>query len=248
MLADRPWQILSRSLEIPQSRRSVGAAPRGVTRCPISGVTTGSDDGSRAGRPLSGEPVVLAEDRAGGGARGAADGTRLRVVEAGATVGYSDRDELYRDNVVRVYRLLYGKVGNRPDAEDLTTEVFLAVWGPLRLDVSRAEVRAYLGATARTVLAAFWRKRAGVAVTSIDLHDVAQCLDDQPGDNRSREPLRLMLDGLPERYRRVLELRFYEACSVKETARRLGVSVANAKVLQHRALRMASTAMKGFTP
>ena len=206
-------------------------------------VTSGSGDGIRAGVPSRAALSSVTGDRG----PGAADGTRLRVVEAVATVGYADWDELYRDNVVRVYRLLYGKVGNRADAEDLTTEVFLAVWTPLRLDVSRAEVRAYLGATARTVLAGFWRKRTGVAVTSIDVHDVAQCVEDLSGDNRNRAPLRLMLDGLPERYRRVLELRFYEACSVKETARRLGVSVANAKVLQHRALRMASTAMEGFT-
>src|SRR5258708_195551 len=39
---------------------------------------------------------------------------------------YADWDEIYRDNVERLYRLMYSKVGNRPDAEDLTAEVFLA--------------------------------------------------------------------------------------------------------------------------
>jgi RNA polymerase sigma-70 factor (ECF subfamily) len=38
----------------------------------------------------------------------------------------------------------------------------------------------------------------------------------------------------------VLELRFLEARSIKETAQEMGVSVANAKILQHRALRMAA--------
>src|SRR6266702_3700262 len=45
---------------------------------------------------------------------------------------YPDWDAIYRDNVVRLYRLMYVKVGNHPDAEDLTTEVFMAALGPLR--------------------------------------------------------------------------------------------------------------------
>lgn len=51
-----------------------------------------------------------------------------------------------------------------------------------------------------------------------------------------------ILAALPERYRRILELRFLEACSIKEAAQAMDVSVSNAKVLQHRALRMAAKA------
>jgi RNA polymerase sigma-70 factor (ECF subfamily) len=46
--------------------------------------------------------------------------------------------------------------------------------------------------------------------------------------------------ALPERYRRILELRFLEGCTIKEAANAMSVSVSNAKVLQHRALRMAA--------
>jgi RNA polymerase sigma-70 factor (ECF subfamily) len=38
----------------------------------------------------------------------------------------------------------------------------------------------------------------------------------------------------------VLELRFLDRRSVRDVAREMDVSVANAKVLQHRALRMAA--------
>jgi RNA polymerase sigma-70 factor (ECF subfamily) len=48
------------------------------------------------------------------------------------------------------------------------------------------------------------------------------------------------LSALPERYRRILGLRFLEALSIKEAARETGITVANTKVLQHRALRMAA--------
>jgi RNA polymerase sigma-70 factor (ECF subfamily) len=50
----------------------------------------------------------------------------------------------------------------------------------------------------------------------------------------------VILAELPELYRRILQLRFLESCSVDEAAAALGVSVTYAKVLQHRALRRAA--------
>ncbi len=47
---------------------------------------------------------------------GEPDVTRLRVVDADF---YTDWESVYRDNVDRLYRLIYARVGNRPDAEDL---------------------------------------------------------------------------------------------------------------------------------
>jgi len=48
------------------------------------------------------------------------------------TAAYADWDAIYADNVARVYRLMFAKVGNRPDAEDLTSQVFLAAYSSLR--------------------------------------------------------------------------------------------------------------------
>jgi RNA polymerase sigma-70 factor (ECF subfamily) len=161
---------------------------------------------------------------------------------------YANWDEIYVDNVVRVYRLLYSKVGNRADAEDLTTEVFLAAFGPLRVSASRGEVRAYLGATARTTLARYWRRRVGVEVTHIDADVAAGALNDEPAASTAPARIGTILTALPERHRRILELRFLEGRSVREAAHELGISVANAKVLQHRALRMAARAGGGGEP
>jgi len=162
---------------------------------------------------------------------------RLHVVGEDA---YANWDAIYVDNVVRIYRLLFSKVGNRQDAEDLTTEVFMAALGPLRVSASRGEVRAYLAATSRTVLATYWRRRLGLQVTSIDPDEAERYLADPPAESDAPARAQRLLEGLPERHRRILELRFLEACSIKEAARAMGISVANAKVLQHRALRMAA--------
>ena len=54
-----------------------------------------------------------------------------------------------------------------------------------------------------------------------------------------------VLDALPDRYRLILESRFLRGNSIKESAAELGISVPNAKVLQHRALRLAAQVNDG---
>jgi RNA polymerase sigma factor (sigma-70 family) len=175
--------------------------------------------------------------RAPGGGPGPA-GRPLHVVRA--VDAYRDWEELYADNVVRLYRLLYSKVGNRADAEDLTTEVFLAAFGPLRLEASRGEVRAYLAKTAHTVLASFWRRRLGREITGIDLDAAEEFLERPPPDGHTARRAQHILARLPARSRRILELRFLERQSLRDSADAMGITVGNAKVLQHRALRMAA--------
>ncbi|TQF68294.1 RNA polymerase sigma factor [Rhodococcus spelaei] len=161
---------------------------------------------------------------------------RLRVVSGEV---YADWDAIYQDNVTWLYRLMFAKVGNRADAEDLTAEVFVAALRPLRVSASIGEVRAYLRATARTVLAAHWRHYAGRQVTTID-DDIADRNDAEVPVSDAPAHALAVLDRLPDRYRRILELRFLDARSVREAAAELGVTVTNAKVLQHRALKLAA--------
>lgn len=161
----------------------------------------------------------------------------LRVV---SDESYPDWEAVYRDNVARIYRLMFAKVGNRPDAEDLTAEVFVAALRPLRVSASTAEVRAYLLATARTVLASYWRRTLGREITGLtDEDNLESVAADSAGSADTAGRAAVILAGLPEPYRRILELRFLESCSVREAAAAMGVSVTYAKVLQHRALRAA---------
>ena len=154
---------------------------------------------------------------------------------------YPDWEAVYDDNVRRVYRAMLGKVGNRPDAEDLTAEVFAAALRPLELSASVGEVRAYLLATARSVLAGYWRRTLGHPITKLDDDwAVAEPVHDLP-DSGAVARAEKILAALPARYRCVLHLRFIAGCSLKEAAKELGVTVGNAKVLQHRALRRAAT-------
>ena len=186
------------------------------------------DTGCRPGAPGSGD------------AEPTRDGAPLPHLRSVDDAGYPGWEAIYLDNVERLYRIMYSRVGNRADAEDLTAQVFQAALGPLRISASVGEVRAYLLATARTVLASHWRRHYGAEITSIDVLGDRARLDEVPSESDAPQRVAAIIGALPERYRRILELRFLESCSLKEAARTMNVSVSNAKVLQHRALRHAA--------
>lgn len=173
---------------------------------------------------------------------------RLRAVSSDS---YADWEAVYRDNIGLVHRLMFARVGNRPDAEDLTTEVFLAALRPLRLPASVGEVRAYLLATARTVLARYWARTLGQQVTSLtedpeQVPSVPRRTPAGPPQERRELQAHQILSALPDRYQQILRLRFLEGCTVAEAAQALGISAGNAKVLQHRALRRAAQVASGL--
>jgi RNA polymerase sigma factor (sigma-70 family) len=154
---------------------------------------------------------------------------------------YPDWAAVYADNAIWVYRMIIARIGNVPDAEDLTAEVFLAALKPLRTTATVAQVRGYLRAVTRSVLAAHWRQSTGCEITSID--DISDLPSQEFGpavSSATAQQVRRVLASLPDNYRRILELRFLQGRSINESATHMGVSVANAKVLQHRALRRAA--------
>jgi RNA polymerase sigma factor (sigma-70 family) len=155
-------------------------------------------------------------------------------------------ETLYRDNVTWVLRLMVGKVGNRADAEDLTAEVFLTALPYLRQEADVKQIRTYLRATARTVLARHWRSASVSEATAVELAMMSGAPPGPDDGRASRLRADRILDALPDRYQRVLRLRFLLSYSLQETARELGVSLANAKVMQHRALKRAAELAAGM--
>jgi RNA polymerase sigma factor (sigma-70 family) len=159
------------------------------------------------------------------------------------TVAGPGWEPIYRSTVILVYRYIYARVGNRADAEDLTTQVYMRALPRLRLAAAIEEIRSYLVATARSVMADHWRDRYDVRVDELEdsvpapIRHLKVEADEEAGVRRAGA----ILGSLPEHYRRVLELRFLRGYSLRETAAEMGISLSNAKVMQHRALRRAAT-------
>jgi RNA polymerase sigma factor (sigma-70 family) len=161
----------------------------------------------------------------------------LKVVPAPDTAAW---ESVYREHVVPVYRYVYARTGNRPDAEDVTAQVFLRALPRLRLAASSGEIRGYLLTTARSVLAEHWSRHYGAATDPLDDDRLRDDGREAPHPEAGAERAQRVLGRLPERYRRVLELRFLGGMSLNETAIEMGVTLGNVKVLQLRALRKAA--------
>src|SRR6476646_8989036 len=72
--------------------------------------------------------------------------------------GQGTLEQLYDELGVRLYRYFYHQVGNREEAEDLTSEVFLRASRLLDRSRDGASQRAWLYQAARTALADYWRR------------------------------------------------------------------------------------------
>jgi RNA polymerase sigma factor (sigma-70 family) len=152
---------------------------------------------------------------------------------------YTDWESIYQANVVRVYRLIFARVGNRPDAEDLTSEAFVKSLPNLALPASVGQVHAYINVAVRSVLADHWRRHYGSPLADVEVDDIGRPFDLATSTDDSGRAGRI-LALLPDRSRQILELRFLRGCSIKDAARAMGVTPGNAKVLQYRALRLAA--------
>lgn len=165
------------------------------------------------------------------------DAPRDTVVEFPA--GDAPAVEVALEELELVYAYIYARVGNRADAEDLTQQVALKAIPRLRQGAAAASIRAYLFATARSVLGGFWSARFGLPED--ELHeDLWVEPAPAPTSSEPAERVTRILEQLPANYRRVLELRFLRGYSVKEVAAEVGSSVGGVKVMQLRALRAAA--------
>lgn len=156
-------------------------------------------------------------------------------------------EAIYEAHVTAIHRFVYARVGNRPDAEDLTAQVFMRAVEQLDVDRPAPQIAAWLYRVAQNAVADYWRAfyrlpQVGVeqvAGTWEPVSPQASPTADAEADTAAAAVARL-LKKLPEQYARVLELRFLQRLTVAETAERLGISHGNAKVLQYRALRRAA--------
>lgn len=159
---------------------------------------------------------------------------------------------LYREKFGSIYRFVYRKVGNREDAEDLTSGIFLKAVSVLHQEFSPQSMQKWLFLIARAMIADYWRTH--YRGPSISLDELLESgwegpIEVEPTSisNGAAEQVQLLLQALPERYREVLICRFLLNLSVKSTALRMGLTEANVKVLQFRALKRAAHLKQGIT-
>jgi len=158
----------------------------------------------------------------------------------------------YQENLRRVYQFVYVQVKNREVAEDLTSQVFLKAVRHLDSQRSSQSMRSWLIQVAHTTVMDYWRSIKRAPTDSLDVlleagweisgKDATLGANDNPA-----ERVQCILQQLPERYREVLTYRFLLKYTVSEVAQIMGVTEANVKTLQFRALNRAATLESAMT-
>lgn len=153
-------------------------------------------------------------------------------------------DDIYTTHLPAIYRFIYTKVGNREEAEDLTSQVFLKALRGMDEERDAQSIQSWLFQVARTTIADHWRAFYRLHAGSLDTLVAAgweasmNYADVRSADVETRA--QQILDLLPPRYREVLTCRFLLNYSIRETAEKMRLTEANVKVLQFRALKSAA--------
>lgn len=157
-------------------------------------------------------------------------------------LGAEDFTAVYEAHVGRVYGFVYSQVGNREEAEDLTSQVFLKVYNSLSRFEGRGSLEGWLFQIARVTVNDHWRDKYRLpAVPLPEGLDLVENVVPPDFNSASRDQrVQQILESLPPNYREVLHYRFLKRYSVKETAAAMRLTETNVKVLQFRALRKAA--------
>lgn len=171
-------------------------------------------------------------------------------VQPGPHEGHRSLDEqefqrFYQDNLGLIYRFAFRHVGNREEAEDLTSQIFLKVVRGLDTERDSPSMHRWLFRVARTTIADYWRAHYRTPAQSLDAlmeagWDASAEEDAVLVSIEAANRVQCILQALPERYRDVLTCRFLLTLSIKDTALRMGLTETNVKTLQFRALKCAA--------
>ena len=152
-----------------------------------------------------------------------------------------DIDEAVRRYADMVYRLALLNVKNHSDAEDVFQEVFLKLFRYRKCIQSEEHLKVWLIRVTinqcKTMVTSAW-KRHNVA------HDMSDLMD-QTEEKEEYAEVYHMVKSLPDKYRQVIHLYYYEELSVKEIAQILGTKEATVKTRLARARKLLDQKLKG---
>lgn len=131
---------------------------------------------------------------------------------------------LVRDYHREVYRYAFRLSGSHADAEDLTQQTFMIAQQRLHQVRQPERVLGWLFAILRTSYLKAERKPTPLTATSVelDVDNIPESLAENPIDE---ELLQTAINQLPDEFKLVLIMFYFEDCSYKEIAERLDIPI-----------------------
>lgn len=147
-------------------------------------------------------------------------------------------EEILRTYSEMVYRLAYARTKNRQDAEDITQEVFLKYIRCGKTFKDEEHRKAWLlkvtANTSKSVLTSAWARH----------YAHMEELPEKGSEMEERSEVFYAVQSLPEKYRIVLQLYYYEELSVREISEILSKKESTVKSLLRRGREQVKNMLK----
>ena len=162
-----------------------------------------------------------------------------KILASEAQVSSSAFGELYRRHITNVYRYFFSRVGNVDDAQDLTTQTFLAAKESIASYQGRGSFAAWLmGIARRKAVDRFRRRRKTVSLTVVEQLSSSEPPMEEKIDRQLRlEVIAKNLNNLTPERAEAISLRIFAGLSTTEVSQVMDKSEAAVKMLIHRAVK-----------
>lgn len=159
--------------------------------------------------------------------------------------------QLYEMYLPKIFAYVTRRIGDRDEAEDLTSNIFVRVLENMKkFDSKKSSFKTWIYTIATHMMIDYFRSHKKKRTESIELaetiSDPQKNPHEQAQESQQREKVLSIIDQLSDRHQRVLMLKYFSGLSTPELALALGVSENNASVIVHRALKDFQTTYQRY--
>ncbi len=151
--------------------------------------------------------------------------------------------EIYDFTVDRVFDFVILRLQNKEETKEVLQEIYLSFWKSLP-NFEYISDEHFYGFLWKVVRRQIYKKRLK-KIKTVPLEEIY----DIPEEEREKEDYRFLLNNLKnlkEKERLVVELRYFANLSFEEVSKALDISLSNAKVLHHRAIKKLKISLKKY--
>lgn len=163
---------------------------------------------------------------------------------------YKDQDAfavLHSQYFIAISKFIMLRIAQKEDVDDLVSQVFLKIWKYLTKAPAKKmhNFRAFLYKIARNEIANFYRVQGRIPQMVeldapeeyLEIADPHEDIFQQKLQDQDANDLVECVQKLPEPYREIIALRFFEELEIKEIAEIIDKTLGNTNVLIHRGVR-----------
>lgn len=149
--------------------------------------------------------------------------------------------KLYEKYLPQIFGYVARRLGNRAEAEDLVSNIFLRVLENIKsFNPAKSNFKSWLYTITTRMMIDYFRTHSNKKSEAIEK---AEMFTDPAGNPREkaeqaedRAKVHEVIKKLPERHQKVILLKYFSDLSIEDIAEILGVTKNNASVIIHRAL------------